>query len=983
MKFETSTNYEDRNVSFFVLRICFRFQPACRTGRFSYFVLSLEKKCVHQDHCESTIVPMHWKEFASHIRYLTTTDLKRVEQGFLLGEKVHKGQKRKSGEPYWSHPIAVANMLADMQADADTIIAALLHDTLEDTPLTLADIEREFDHSVPALIDGVTKLTTAELPAKPTLNEQIETLRKMFTLMQADIRIMVIKLIDRLHNIQTAEYLEPERQLALAQETMDVYVKIADRLSMLEIRKELEGLSLQILKPDLWTALTEHRTRMEQDAKKTIATLNSTLVASEPALMRGTEIVFEAPTWEKLERQHAADGSVVSGIATFTAVFICHDRASCYRILGTLHEHWQREVMSFQDYINAQMINGYQGLHTTVILQDGTRVRCKIRTREMHEYAEKGISTLCFKKHGQELLDALPWMKRIAPLSADTIDRSDEFWQNLQSDILGESMTIHGPADQTALVPKNATALDGAFYLFGNEALRTKSILINGRELPLQTELNHADSIEITQAESQRVDRSWLDFVRTGLATAKIRDAITDAMSEEEMVTLGKQMLQELLTLNKQGFVEEFNEKEMLPQLNLIGYTSLADAYRGISKGRVKPHQVYDALFRPRLNIVQKSGVRRHCVVRCTVERDDTETLHRLLNIYEKYRTHQKNLRIWPLPYSSSLRIAWSLWLTESEEGMLKQEIMHGAGKDIEVIVYSKREALLIAAVIIPWALNPVWAKWFLFHGLTPLHLLTIRFITFAAFAVLFFIGWRSSVKTKFSPPERSLLKAATIPSILNAGLSILTYLTLALIPASIHLTILRFNTLLISALGSKPKIKSMITLGIFILAIFCTIALFALTTGYTLIGGLALSLATLLFYTSYSLSAEHTLQQHKIGIRYPFLLLSMGLLLGIVGLLLLPSQGAAIMHSGLLLQTIAYVLICVCVPHTCYSALLKITRFKNITNIFLLEVPLAIIFEILILGTFLPLGTYMVIAIILGFVLIAKNRSVIPQTAE
>ena len=202
---------------------------------------------------------MQWSEFRAHVRHLSSEDLDRVKTAFGRGEEAHSGQKRKSGEPYFTHCIAVANSLADMGADADTIIAALLHDAIEDTPLTLEMIEQEFDSSVPSLIDGVTKLDETELKENPTFEQETETLRKIFTYMQQDVRIMIIKLADRLHNMQTLKFLDPKRQQSLAEETRDVYVKIADRLSMRDFRDELEALCISILEPDLFGQLTELR----------------------------------------------------------------------------------------------------------------------------------------------------------------------------------------------------------------------------------------------------------------------------------------------------------------------------------------------------------------------------------------------------------------------------------------------------------------------------------------------------------------------------------------------------------------------------------------------------------------------------------------------------------------------------------------------------------------------------------------------------
>lgn len=922
-----------------------------------------------------SLFKMQWNEFQAHVRHLTTANQKRVERAFLLGARVHRGQKRSSGEPFFSHPIAVAHMLADIEADADTIIAALLHDSIEDTELTLVDIEREFGKEVTALIDGVTKLTAAEL-AKPSLNEQIETLRKMFLLMQEDIRIMVIKLYDRLHNIQTAEFLEPARQLVLAQETMDIYVKIADRLSMQDLRNELEGLSLAILEPELRGKLQDLRVRAEQEGELAIRKMRYAFGSSHEALLKEVDMLFEPRPWEKVRRQHETDGMVVTGIATTTVVFACKERNDCYRLLGALHELWQREVMSFQDYINAPMINGYQGLHTTVILQGGSRIRCKIRTREMQEYAHRGITTFCFGKQKKRSLEGLPWMQRITPLSADTAERSDEFWESLKSDILGDSMMIHGPGDQAVLLPKNATALDGAFYLFGEEALRTEVILVNGREVPLQTSLKHADSIEIKLGEKQKVVLQWLDWVQTGIAGAKIRSAISVSLSPEQKVAVGKHMLQTVLHEKHHGFIEEFEEAVLLPKLQPLGYFSLQEAFVALADGRMKPKQLYDSLFGPVLPVAPLEERRRLCIARFSVPRDDTETLEWQLSIYERYRMHQKKLRLLPIPYTRTIRIFWHLLLTEQEETLLKQDIARAGGLDIEIVVRSHGEILLMGTVIGLWALNPVLASWFLHHGMPALTLITLRLLTFAFFSISFYALWRAVRPIRIARAEH-LHWFASIPAVGLIGMTVFNYLALEWVAPSVHLTILRLNILLLGLLAMikrKQLRRSWLMMSFLFLA-----CIFALTAGNPVPWGISMSVLALLSYTFYSLVSEHILQERKISVRYPLFLFSMGLYLGVAGLLLVTLQSLSDFQTPLVLPAILYILVCVCLPHACYSALLKRTRFTHFTHLFLTEVPLAVFFEFAILGVLLPPLLYIVIAVILALLFLQSRKGLSP----
>src|SRR3989338_4725283 len=401
---------------------------------------------------------MQWNEFRSHLRHMSEKDLARVHEAYELGAKMHKDQKRRSGEPYFNHPTTVAIMLSGLGADVDTISAALLHDTLEDTPLTLAQIENTFGKTVSELVDGVSKLTRADIGAKPTLNEQIETLRKMFQVMQKDVRIIVIKLMDRLHNMQTAEFLPEEKLRALIKETLEVYVKIADRLSMQDVRDELKSLCIAIIEPTKHQELSDLRKKNEERGEHLLQTMIQKLKNERPDALKHVSLAYEHKRWDKLQEQIETEGAAATGVASLVIAFICKNTDDCYQMMGVLHQLWQRETLSFQDFINSPMINGYKGLHTTIILEDGTRVRCKIRTTEMHEYAHKGVTTMCFKGEPRCLMDYLPWTQRISPLAKATENRSEEFWRSLQSDVLGESIIIHSASDETVLIPQRATA---------------------------------------------------------------------------------------------------------------------------------------------------------------------------------------------------------------------------------------------------------------------------------------------------------------------------------------------------------------------------------------------------------------------------------------------------------------------------------------------------------------------------------------------
>ncbi|MDD5751456.1 MAG: HD domain-containing protein, partial [Candidatus Peribacteraceae bacterium] len=330
---------------------------------------------------------MQWNAFLPHIRHLQQDDQALIHKAFDLCIRAHTGQLRKSGDPYSSHPIAVAAILADMHADKDTVIAALLHDVLEDTSITGADLMPQFGQATVNLIEGVTKLDNEEIRAHPTLDEEIESLRKMITAMQKDVRLMVIKLADRLHNMRTVGFLSQKRQEEFSRETLDIYVKIADRLSMQDFRDELEGLCLQTLEPATFAQLLEQRRQNEKLGQTVIASMRTTLAGMPHPLPATSEILFENKTWNHLKSRLLTTASTVGKRSKLTTVLLCDSVPECYVILGILHQHWPHEILSFKDFISAPATNGYRGLHTTVILPRGVRIRCKIRTREMHTYA--------------------------------------------------------------------------------------------------------------------------------------------------------------------------------------------------------------------------------------------------------------------------------------------------------------------------------------------------------------------------------------------------------------------------------------------------------------------------------------------------------------------------------------------------------------------------------------------------------------------
>jgi|GEM_PF-568027 len=671
---------------------------------------------------------MQWNEFRTHVRHLPSHDQKQVERSFELGERLHRDQRRQSGEAYFSHPIAVADMLADMGADADTIIAALLHDAVEDTPLTLQQIGNEFNGAVATLIDGVTKLKKAELPEKPTLNERIETFRKIFTLMQKDVRIMVIKLFDRLHNMQTVSFLSREKQQALAKETMDVYAKIADRLCMQDLRDELVEHCLVVLEPHLLRQLQVLLEKNEAEGRVIARMMRDAIQEIAPPGMT-IDTRFERKSWERLRQQHEAGGATVTGLSTHTVVFVTNTVDECYQVMGYLHQLWQREILSFQDFINQPGINGYQGLHTTVILEGGARMRCKIRTVAMQRYARKGIASVCFSKEASGIMEHLPWTQRISPLSENTTERSEEFWQSLQSDILGESIVIHGPGDQTVLLPKGATALDGVFYLYGTKGWHTKDICINGKSIPFNEDLSNACSMTATFAAAPLVQLPWLQYVRTGIGSAMVRQGLAQ-QEKQTKIASGKGVLQEYFHTRRRGFISEFDQGSLERALREQGLGTLEDMYTQLAEGRAIPQDIEGALFE-RTHAERRHTQPRHLyLLTCRLPATNRRTLLEILQYYQ-VKSAQINDR------SDWLSYRIKLFLTEEERKTLifsLRQTLNESQWDLALPLPLYRTVGGIVLLFLLWGLDPVVAKKLIdLYALSPIDLTIVRFWSLSA----------------------------------------------------------------------------------------------------------------------------------------------------------------------------------------------------------------------------------------------------------
>ncbi len=894
---------------------------------------------------------MQWNEFRSHLKHLSAKEHARIEQAFQLGAAMHAGQTRKSGEPYYNHPIAVADMLADLNADADTIIAALLHDTVEDTPLTLPEIHAKFGGSVSELIDGLTKLSADEIRS-PQLDEQVESLRKIFRLMQADVRIMVIKLYDRLHNMQTVEFLSEKRRFGLSTETMEVFVRIADRLCMQDIRDELEGLCLSALEPQHYPQMVAARLENEQQGQKVINELQRHIQSVNPFFSKNVDIVFEHKTWEQIRANaDASSRTIAVGVTDVVAVFVCPTIEKCYEALGVLHSSWPRVTLSFEDFINAPSVNGYRGLHTTVILPSGVRVRCKIRTHDMHEYARKGVTTLCFK-HKSGVVELLSWTQRISPLTDSTQGRSDVFFESLKSEILGESIIVYGPGDESVQLPKAATALDGMFHLFPDRVMRITSVRVNGKDALFSSQLTNGAALDATFSEQPTVQREWLQLVNTHLSASLIREALM-RQTEEQKADVGKRLLQQAMTERKRGFIEEFDESQLRVKLASLGQKSLQDVYVAIGDGRLEATEVYSALF----DRHSRPGTgAKPCVIRYAVDMADLQAMDQVNQSHRKYGPYLEEIRYKRDESTGNATVTLRARLTPEQLVTFRRELTLAGAKHVDVNLQTVSHIVLIAMVIVLWGLDPVFARSLLNGMISAADLTVIRFVTFFVAAVTTYGIHRSASQV----PTKPLWPLH--PSLILSGMMVfitayLSYLALEIIPATQYITFI-IGGLAIGSAWKQWRGPGPSWMGLVMLAgLAGAVAILMSLQGYTPISVLAAVGSSLGFAAYSEFSKRFQVQDARIHARYPAFVLWLAILALPLALLLVPLTGSQVwtLPPSTLALGAGFAFVFTFLPYVLFFECMRRTDEKMLDRLLPLVFIVALTGEVVV--TYSPLG--------------------------
>ena len=477
-------------------------------------------------------------------RHADRLDLALIERALAFSASAHHGQKRMSGEAFVSHSIAVAQILAEQLLDTTSVMAALLHDVVEDSDVTTADIEREFGGEVAGIVDGLTKIS--HLTFRSSAEEQVENYRKLLLSIARDARVIIIKLADRLHNMRTLEHLPADRRTRIAQETREIYAPLAHRFGMAGMKAELEDLAFKFLEPEDYRELVQQVNAKRAEREAMIQRLRAPL---EEELRRAGIEWFEVTgrpkhlwsIYRKMKLREKAFDEIYDLMAVRVLVRSIPD---CYHVLGIIHHRWTPLQERIKDYIASPKSNAYQSLHTTIFGPGGQLFEVQIRTQEMHRTAEYGIAAHWLYKDGErrdELDEQLGWFRQLLELQQDT-HSPEEFLEFLKINLYQDEIFVFTPQGDVKRLPKGATPIDFAFTVHTEVGLKTQGAKVNGRIAPLHRELKNGDTVEILTAAGARPSRDWLAHVRTGRARQKIKQWVR---YEEETVSLalGRELL--------------------------------------------------------------------------------------------------------------------------------------------------------------------------------------------------------------------------------------------------------------------------------------------------------------------------------------------------------------------------------------------------------------------------------------------------------
>lgn len=543
-------------------------------------------------------------ELVAQVREIhPNADIEKLQQAVIFARDAHEGQTRASGEPYYTHPVEVAQILSDMKLDESTIITAVLHDTVEDTDATVEDITNLFGSDVASLVDGVSKLSQIE--SKSVAGKQAENFRKLLVAMSEDIRVLLVKLADRLHNMRTLHHVsKPEKRQRIARETLEIYAPLAERIGMHQIKEELEDMAFIHMNPEARESISNRLSFLRQEGTSLVKAIIKELQSMLAKDGVEAEVTGREKTrysiWRKMQRKNVAFEQL-SDIMAFRIVVA--DVANCYRVLGQIHHCYPMVPGRFKDYISTPKPNGYKSIHTTIIGPQKQRIEIQIRTVEMHEEADLGVAAhWAYKqsdgqyggvkeKGGEVDLSRFRWLRELLDI-LDQDAQPEDFLENTKLELYADRVYCFSPKGDLIELPANATPVDFAYAVHSGIGDTTVGAKVNGRIAPLDTPLQNGDQVEIHTSAKQTPNPSWERFVVSGKAKARIRRHVR-LQQRDQYVSLGRAMLEKMF--KGEGYT--LNDKSIVNVAKQFQSETIEDVLAGIGQGNIASRDVLRAIF--------------------------------------------------------------------------------------------------------------------------------------------------------------------------------------------------------------------------------------------------------------------------------------------------------------------------------------------------------------------------------------------------
>jgi len=540
---------------------------------------------------------------ASLLSYHPKADLSLVEKAYVYSAKVHQGQVRLSGEPYLSHPLEVAHILTRMKMDVISVVSGLLHDTLEDTDAKLSEIDRLFGKEAANIVDGVTKISKMQFTSHE--ERQAENMRKMILAMATDIRVIMVKLADRLHNMQTLGFQVPEKQKLIARETLDIYSPLAGRMGIYWLKSLLEDLCLYYLEPEIYETIKSETAARRGARERYIREVKELLSekfkeSGMEATIKGRQKHFYS-IYAKMKDQNLTVNQVYDILALRVIV---NSVKECYEVLGLIHAMWKPVPGRFKDYVSLPKANMYQSLHTTVVGPLGQRMEVQIRTWQMDKIAEEGIAAHWKYKEGRVASKTdekqFAWLRRLLEWQKNLQD-PQEFLDTVRMDLFPNEVYVFTPKGEVKEFPKGATPVDFAYSIHSEVGEKCIGARVNGRMVPLRYQLRNGDIVEIITSTKQHPRGDWLDFVKTSRAKTKIRQWIRN-QERDESINLGREILEKGLEQSHLSLTNILKSEQISRVSKDLSFHSVEDLLANIGYGKISANQVIGRL-KPKLGI--------------------------------------------------------------------------------------------------------------------------------------------------------------------------------------------------------------------------------------------------------------------------------------------------------------------------------------------------------------------------------------------